>query len=355
SDFGESISDRHDDLYVVDMREGLTRTQALTPLTELASANLNDPASTANIVDFGLSPDGSQVAFTTQRTAFPLGSPAYVSVPSATPGMAELFDVDLADDTLTRVTEGFEGGPSEHPHPASTPGVDPYLEADGALSPSFSTDGRMLAFSSTASNLVYGDGNTPASTGSTTFDGSDAFVVERETFDETPAQQYVSPPPPNPTVTPAWQLGVSAVARHDGAVQLEIEVPATGTLRAAATAAVLVRATHAHGARRRARRSAAASVSTRAVAAGKRQTSGAGLAPLLLVLDLRYRPLARKGGGLSANVTVTFAAPGHPTLRQSVPVTFIDNAKAARTTRAAKPAKARARRSGKLRAKGHSR
>jgi hypothetical protein len=44
-------------------------------------------------------------------------------------------------------------------------------------------------------------------------------------------------------------------------------------------------------------------------------------------LDLRYRPLAGKDGGLSASVTVTFAAPGHPTLRQSVPVTFIDTAK----------------------------
>ncbi len=30
--------------------------------------------------------------------------------------MNELFDADLADDTLTRVTQGYEGGPSEHSH-----------------------------------------------------------------------------------------------------------------------------------------------------------------------------------------------------------------------------------------------
>ncbi len=92
---------------------------------------------------------------------FPLGSPAYVSAPAATPGMVELFDVDLADDTLTRVTHGFEGGASEAPHGSEVSGQDPYPDTDGALSPSFSDNGDTLAFSSTASNLVYGDGNTP--------------------------------------------------------------------------------------------------------------------------------------------------------------------------------------------------
>jgi hypothetical protein len=332
-DFGQGIHDRHSDLYVVDMREGLSRTQALTPLSEVASADLNDPASTANIVDFGISPDGSQVAFTTQRTVFPLGSPAYVSAPAATPGMTELFDVDLADNTVTRVTGGFEGGASEHPHPPSTPGVDPYREADGALSPSFSADGRTLAFSSTASNLVYGDGNTPPGTGSTTFDGSDAFVVQRQIFTGSPAPQYVSLPPDNPSPTPDWLLGVHAVSHADGSIVLEVDAPGAGALKAAAQAAVLVRRRRVHTAVRGPlhRRRLAVTVATRTVATGKDPHASAQVpARLVLTLDPRYRSLADAPGGLSANVTVTFTAPGRPLLRQSVPVTFLRRARAAK-------------------------
>ncbi len=51
------------------MHAGLTREQALTPLTELAggeTAGIADER--AAIADFAISPDGDQVAFTTQRT-----------------------------------------------------------------------------------------------------------------------------------------------------------------------------------------------------------------------------------------------------------------------------------------------
>jgi hypothetical protein len=352
ADFGQGIDSRHDDLYVADMHEGLTRTQALRPLTELASAQLSDPATTANVVDFGLSPDGSQVAFATQRTVFPLGSPAYVSVPAATPGMCELFDVDLSDDTLTRVTHGFEGGAAEHPHPAGTPGVDPYpAEGDGALSPSFSADGRLLAFSSTASNLAYGDGNTPAAAGGAKFDGGDAFLVEREVFAGSPPPQSVSPAPPNPAPGSVWALGVSVVSRRDGSVALDVEAPGAGALHGEAQAAVLVAPARSRSAlRRRTRRSShdaitAApagsrsafrrppplrtvarhrdAVATRTVAAAGARADGEGSVRLVLALAPRYRALAGERGGLSATVTVTFTVSGRPTLRESVPVTFV--------------------------------
>ena len=84
------------------------------------------------------------MAFSTRRTIFPLGVPAYVSAPAAEPGMAELYDADLADDTLSRVTQGFEGGASERPHQATFVGSDAYGVSDGALSPSFSSDGDLL-------------------------------------------------------------------------------------------------------------------------------------------------------------------------------------------------------------------
>ena len=350
-DFGEGIGERRSDLYIADMQAGLTLTQALLPLTELASADVNDPATTANIVDFGISPNGEQVAFTTQRTVFPLGSPAYVSAPAATPGMAELFDVDLADDTLTRVTGGYEGGPSEHPHPPSTPGVDPYGEADGALSPSFSENGKLLAFSSTASNLVYGDGNTPAGTASATFDGSDAFVVERETFEETPAPQYVSPAPSNPLFELAWSLGLSAASRRNGSVVVDVDVPGGGKLSAAAAAPVLMHGAHANAARRRARHGrharGARTVLTRTVAAKDAQPEGVGTTQLVLVLAPKYGTLAGEAGGLSATVTVTFEAPGHPLLRQSIAVAFL------RTARMARKAKKSAHLSGARAGSGH--
>ena len=141
--FGESGGGdvgRPGDLYVVSMREGLSRTQALMKLTEISSGNITDIADDAGVLEAAISSDGEQLAFTTRRTVFPLGSPAYVSAPAAVPGMGELFEVDLADNTLTRVTTSDQGGPSEHPHPELGE-EDPFHEGDGALSPSFADGG----------------------------------------------------------------------------------------------------------------------------------------------------------------------------------------------------------------------
>jgi WD40-like Beta Propeller Repeat len=362
SDFGQDVENTPSDLFVADMAPGLDRVQALTRLTEVASANLTDFSTTAPIVDLGISPDGGQVAFTTERTAFPLGSPAFISTRASVPGMVELFDADLANETLTRVTQGYEGEPAEHPHPPEIAGQDPYnriSSTDGALSPSFSGDGDLLAFSSTASNLVYGDGNTPP-IDSTKVDGSDAFVVERLIFKGSPAQQYVSPPPPNPLLEPAWLLGVTAVSRPDGSVLLDVDAPAAGGLRAAAQADVVLdlgsrppaagrardhsshRARGSHERRRAAAapsrsgdaarshaRAPRARVAARTVAAATAAATAGGPAQLTLTLDPRYRALASYSGGLSGTVTVIFTAPGQPVLRQSIAVTFITTARRA--------------------------
>jgi Tol biopolymer transport system component len=334
NDFGTDPFGRPSDLYVANMHEGLTRDQALTPLTELASGKKEDIATDGPIVDFDISPDGSQVAFTTQRTQFPLGSPAYVSAPAAEAGMNELFDADLADDTLTRVTQSFEGGPSEHPHISVATGRDIYTEGDGALSPSFTDDGAELAFSSTASNLVYGDGNTPAAGQSDgPFDGSDAFVVERILFPATPTSQSVSSAP-ELALTPAWDLGVTALSRANGSVLLYVQAPGPGTLRAGAQSAVVIQSPRAA---RNARHAAAARalergrLATRTVATRATDPQGAGLETLTLALASVYRSLAGERGGLSATVTVTFAAPGHATLRKTIPVTFLRKSQRSRS------------------------
>jgi hypothetical protein len=284
------------DLYVVNMADGYTRVQALRRLTQVAGGNASEPQRVDPIVDFGVSPDGSEIAFTTARTIFPLGSPTYVSPPSGVAGAQELFDVDLANDTLTRVSAGFEGGASE-----------PAAARTG--SPSFSGDGNTLAFASSAYNLVYGDGNG----------ASDAFVVARKRFGSGGVSQYISAPPPNPAIQLAWLLGASARSRADGAVVLEAQVPGVGSLRATAASALRIRrCVTAHGSCRRTR----STVATRTVAARTARSSAAGLLSVVLELGSRYRSLAARRGGLFGYVNVSFAAPGHATLRRRVAVTF---------------------------------
>jgi WD40-like Beta Propeller Repeat len=333
---GFGTNELHTDLYLANMHEGLTRTQALRPLSELASGDQNDVAEDSPIEDIGISPDGSHVAFTTKRTIFPLGSPAFVSAPAGEPGMLELFSIDLADDTLTRVSDGFDGGPSEHPHTEGVANEDPYtLIGDGALSPSFSDDGDTLAFSSTASNLVFGDGNTPPLKISSV-DGSDAFLVTRVLFDPLPTPQSISAAPAAPALDGSWRLGVTARSRADGTVLLYVSLPGAGTVKASARSTVRVRV------KRRGRVST--NLATRSVATTKKasRASGGALVTLTLKLAPRYRSLAGKRPGLPGAVSVTFTAARRPTLHASVRVSFLHTAK-----RPKKTAK-------KATAKGHS-
>jgi hypothetical protein len=334
------------DLFVANMHPGLTRTQALRQLTEPASASGGEIAATAPIVDMDISADGTQVAFTTKRTQFPLGSLTDVTAPAAVPGMLELFDVDLADDTLTRVSTGYEGGQSEHEHEEFPAGVDPYTEAyDGALSPSFSDDGETLAFSSTASNLVYGDGNSPPRSedgrleGMEELDGSDAFVVSHVEFQPTVTPQFISAAPTVAGLAPSRRLSATAVSQPDGEVLLEVEVPGAGTLRANAGAWVVVGSAHAHarahkdaahkgtahkGSVRSARTHARVAVATRTVASAAKKTSSStgGLVTLTLRLTAPYRALAGRSSGLSATAELSFSAYGTSTLRESLAITF---------------------------------
>jgi WD40-like Beta Propeller Repeat len=344
--FGLSVSSRPSDVYVSDMSGEEPRARALRPLSEIAGADAENPATDAAIVDLALSPDGEEVAFCTQRTLFPLGTPAYVSAPAASVGLVELFEADLADETLTRVTRAFGGGEPEHPHKPVAAGVVPYTQFDGSLSPSFSGDGLTLAFSSTASNLVYGDGNTP-SVESIGFDGSDAFVVSRETFGFEPPAQEVSAAPPDPRLAPGWRLYLTARSRRDGTVALEASTPAAGTLRAGAIARRMAAIARREGRIRRThrvrRRAGAAhgSARPRALAQTEAHTDASGVVTLVLKIVPAYRALAARQGGLSATVSVTFSSPGRPTLRATVPVTFLAAA-AHRSGRAPRARRARA-------------
>jgi hypothetical protein len=351
NDFGVDRTTRHSDLYVADMHAGLSRVQALTPLTELASGEEADISTNGQIMDLGISADASQVAFTTMRTVFPLGSPAYVSAPAAVPGLLELFDVDLTDDTLTRVTHGYEDEASEHPH-ETVDKEDQYEDkGDGTLSPSFSASGETVAFSSTASNLVFGDGNTPPPGSESFDDGSDVFTVDRILFHPDPTPQAISSQPPSPTIAPLWSLGVTSLSLSNGSVRLYAELPGAGTLRALASGAVTerVKVRTSRGSRHRGKttrvRTSTVVVTRNLVTSTQAEkSSSGGLATLVLTLPASYRALAARTGGLSATVSITFTAAGHPVLRQSLTVSFRSKTKTNTSHRSSAKASARSRR-----------
>jgi Tol biopolymer transport system component len=339
ADFGLSPEGQPADVYRADMHPGLSRDVATTTITELAGGQrISDMAV---IDDLAISDDGEQIAFTTRRTQFPLGSPAFVSAPAPEPGLNELYEADLRDATLTRVTQGYEGGPSEQPHVRKPEEEDQYtgLKEAGAASPSFSADGALISFTSTASNLVFGDGDTPPSG---PLDGSDAFLVQRLTPPTLSTSQTISSAPVTPT-EPMWQIGVTARSLSDGRVLLYVAVPGAGSLRAGASSTLLLRpargarrAARSHrSSRRRAARTSARLVS-RAVARASHQVPGreGEIAILALALAKPYATLAGRRGGLAATVTVAFSAPSHATLRKTIEVAFARKAHVSRARRA---------------------
>jgi hypothetical protein len=311
--FGIGGGSFNSDVYREDMTAP-DRTSGLQRLTQFASGDTSRYATNGNVWDLAISADGQQVAFSTRRTVFPLGAPAFVSAPAAVPGLVELYDADLSNETLTRVTRGFDAGIPEHPE-LETGNEDRYARvSDGSLSPSFAAAGQMLAFSSTASNLVFGDGNAPPN-GQGELDGADVFVVPRIVFSTEPTPQTISPAPANPPLEQPWRLVVRARSLASGEVQLSARVPAGGALAASAASALPARSSRAHGKLRRTVARAATTV-----------RGGASTVSLRLRLGGRYRGLASRRGGLVSRVSVSFSAKGHPTLHATLTTHFVHRA-----------------------------
>ncbi|HLH13412.1 MAG TPA: hypothetical protein VKV16_01385, partial [Solirubrobacteraceae bacterium] len=170
---------------------------------------------------------------------------------------------------------------------------------------------------------------------------------QREVFTPTPAPQVISPPPPAPAPEQPWALWVTASSLPDGSVRLEVELPGAGTLKAVAAGAVAVRAAessrkHGKGKHSHTHTRARTSVATRDLAASTHVGTGdeEGLVTLTLTLDRGYRSLAARAVGLSATASLTFTAPGHPTLHAHIGVRFRKRAaKAARRAHKRKAAK----------------
>jgi hypothetical protein len=312
------------DLFMVDMAPGLSRVQAVHQLTKWTDPLPNEtgdeeslfrePAylvSTGPIKQCAISPDGTRIAFTTLRQNFSLSPPTLETPrPVELPVAVELYQINLEGQTIERITPGPGTGVSAVPGGFEVSSPETLADAKygeaaaGASGPSYSADGRLVAFASTAYNLVAGDGNTGLDEGRPKpGSGSDVFTVE------TPPPSAVVPStisgrPAAISVAPSWRLTVHAVSRPDGAVRIVAGVPGAGTLRAKAQSRF--------GAKPRPRK----------VSTARRSSAAAGLLNLELSLSHKLRSMALVKGGLYTTVEVQFTGPGGRPLKQRLVARF---------------------------------
>ncbi|MBE2320028.1 PD40 domain-containing protein [Solirubrobacter sp. CPCC 204708] len=196
------------DLWMTDMRDGLSRTAASVELTREGSNR--DPADASSITAVALSPDGRWAGVLTQRTRFLLPALRLVNTPTTVPGAEELYLVDLDGRTVERAVRGANGAAAA----ASTLG--PVSLSDG---------GHRITFGSNAENLFFGDANQRA----------DVFVIDRldaappvpdapEPPAEPPAEVF---DPPTPQVA---RLRVVIRKAPGGRVRLRVRAPGRGRL-----------------------------------------------------------------------------------------------------------------------------
>ncbi|HET6999116.1 MAG TPA: hypothetical protein VFI03_11055 [Solirubrobacterales bacterium] len=291
-------------VFLVDMSPGLSRAAAVRPLTREIVVDPTNPIGTINlapyvpftghIFDLALSVDGQRVAFATARQRFPLAPPNLIGAPPVTTGLVELYLVDRESEALQRLTHGL-GGPDE-------PSVDPALpgfpeaaamQGVGASAPSFGGAG-LVAFSSTASNLVAGDSN----------EASDAFLIEGQVEPRLPAVAAISPGPGPRRQRPRWRLTLSAFSLPDGAVRIVAGVPAAGRLRAKVGAEL------------------SGTLRARRLGVAQARAQKAGRVGIELELPPRLRRLARTREGVYAMVQVSFRHRGRKPLQGKIQVRF---------------------------------
>jgi hypothetical protein len=295
--------------FVVNMTGGPTREQAITRLTEWGSTNFEQAALDGAIGHLVISGDGSRVAFNTARSVFPLAPPALVTAPvQAVTG--QLYVANLQAGTLAFASQGYNGEPANQ-------GVD-------ALA--LSANGRTIALASGSTNLLPGVVN----------DGKDVYLTREEDSPEVPGQQTITALPGGPPGDLGWSISATASPGPGGSLLIDVSVPGAGRLAASANVPVPVTSPASgsrrgrprpHGSRRAARaakvtRHGVTVIATRQVARAATTSTTEGLLQLRLVPVARYRSLAGAKGGLYATITVTFAAPGHHTLTQTLQASF---------------------------------
>jgi Tol biopolymer transport system component len=278
------------DLFVVDMAPGLSRRQAVRRLTKATNPvpgatneeGFESPTYlpiSGPIEQCAISPEGNRIAFVTSRRIFPLAPPTLTTPASLASGeVEELYQVDRTGETIEQVTPVGSGA----------------AKSESAGGPSYDGDGRLLAFSSGAPNLVAGDTN----------EKSDAFVVESP-LPAAVDESAITRRPPALVVKPLWRITVDAASLPNGRVRVSVGVPGAGTVRVHATAR-LGRGLRQHR-----------------VASGVRSAAAAGLQRLELVLHGRPRKLAHEKAGLYAQLEVGFVGPGGKPLKAELDAKFL--------------------------------
>ncbi len=301
------------DAFLTSMRPGVTRKAGTRELTLAVNGAQGD--GNASVTSLAMSPDGSHIAFVSQRNAFVLSEPAPTGSFSTTGQQTELYVIDLSTNTLERAVMGLEGA-----------------EPNGstANNPTLSEDGSTLAFVSSASNLIFGDANG----------SGDAFAATLQVPGGT------APPPAgvnagsggfslNAISSP--ELGVSVKRAKDGGVTLLVETPGPGKLTAKARGSI-PRGAAANAPKGAARGRKAARVSKAKPRSKKKKTSRSvllasasatarseGTTTLTLHLSSRYAADLRRAGKLKANITIAFTptTPSESALSDEVSATFV--------------------------------
>ncbi len=269
------------DLYLADMRPGVSRKQGTVELTRDTSSG--DLATNLPLGSVAMSSGGRYLALASGRTRFALPALRLTGAPRAVPGPQEVYVVDLQSRTLERATHSISGG-----------------DVDGGAQDgvTISADGSRVAFSSFAGNLFRGDANQRA----------DAFLVTRlpepaaggaagagARGGESSVKVGRAPP----------RVIVRAQAKGDGVVVLTITVPAAGSIEALASARV------------------GEPPRVRTIASRKTHARGKGSFKVVMRALERFHPALRAGHGLRARVRVTFVpARGGKRLHASTTVDF---------------------------------
>ena len=255
------------DLYVTDMRPGMSRKAATVELTRDTAG---DPTSSPPIDSIAMSRDGRFVALTTVRTKFALPALQLLGEPRQVPGARELYVVDLQGRTLERVTHSLAGGD---------------IDADVLNGVTISGDGGSVAFASFAGNLFFGDANQ----------STDAFVARRRPDPPAGSSQTGLAAAGGTTIEVdrgAPQIRIRLKSRPGGVVILTVSVPAAGGVKAAA----------------RARAGLPRKLRTLATAGARATGTTRSEVRLTLRPVRRYRPELRRRGELSGRVVVTYVA-----------------------------------------------
>jgi Tol biopolymer transport system component len=276
------------DVFVTSMAPHMTRKNSTRELT--LGVKSGNPGSTPSIESLAISPDGGTIAFTTLRDSFVLPEPRPIGAFRPVSTVSDLYVIHLAEGTLERTVVGFEG---EDPNGSTS------------ASPSLDEHGENIAFTSSASNLIFGDANG----------ASDAFTATLQG----PAGN--APPPAGVnavqdgfvlTAVASPELGLSVKRAKGGELTLLVETPGAGRLAARANGVITTKRGH-----RKQKKNA-----TLAHALGVVRAEG--ITTLKLDLASQYVKDLKKAGKLNVLVTVTFtpSAPGEA-LTAEAGATFI--------------------------------